>query len=178
MTKKKTKVEPMTLTYAVSKARGMLGALRALAQVPLSARLGYGIKQCIREFEPHEKAAVDSIKELAEKYGCDVTGNNIKLPEMDEAKVQFADEMEDLLSAEVSVTVRPMVLPPECLIPAAVLCDLEDFVTVDGFDVPEPREPNPLGPDGKPMSDGEWAQQRIEETEAAEDKPADLAIVE
>ncbi len=172
MPKKKPSTKAEEFAYPLAEVRGMYGALKALAQVPLSARLGYGIAQAAREFEGHVKLYEEQIKVLGRKYDAVFGDFDFKVP--DDNKPAFNKEAKDLLETEVTVTVRPIVLPPECELPAAILMDLDDFVSVRGIEAPEPRKPNPIDPEtGKPMSDGKMAQDAADETTAKQEATAE-----
>ena len=161
MTKKKQVSVVEEFTYPLARVRGMAVALKALAQVPLAAKLGYAIAQCIREFEVHEKLCMEQIKSLGRKYDATFADAKMAVPKINEAA--FNVEVGELLETEVTVAVRSIVLPPECQLPAAVLVDLDDFVSVAGVEQAEPREPNPPGPSGVVPTDGEAAQAAVKD---------------
>ena len=121
----------MKFEYKLSRVRGMSVALRSLAQTPLVARLSYAISQTMEEFVGPAKLSDEAIKKLIAKYDGKETPGGLDIP--DKHLAAFNIEFRELMDELVTVDVRPIELPPECEVPAAVLNDLQDFVFVKGM---------------------------------------------
>ena len=123
----------MRVKYTLDEVAGRVGSMRELQAIPLAAKLSYAISRAGLEFDAVLKPFSKTMEDLRLKYGGTSTS-----PISEDKQAEYAEEMEELLSTDVELELRPIELPPECSVSASLLRSLQDFVFVKGMaDAPE-----------------------------------------